>query len=121
MFVTIRYRRGTAAHWFSTNPTLDDGEPGYESDTRRIKIGDGVKAWRVLPYINTDQVNLPDNASVYVQSTPLATWTIPNPFERLPAVSLYVNGESVETDVTATTTFITITWPYPVAGVAVIN
>lgn len=43
-------RRGTAAQWTSANPTLADGEPGFERDTGRIKVGDGVTQWVGLPY-----------------------------------------------------------------------
>lgn len=40
----------TAAALTAANPVLLDGEVVYESDTRRHKIGDGVKAWNALPY-----------------------------------------------------------------------
>ena len=35
---------------FTANPVLLKGEVVYESDTRRRKIGDGVTAWKSLPY-----------------------------------------------------------------------
>jgi hypothetical protein len=43
-------RRDTAATWTSTNPTLAAGEPGYETDTFKLKIGDGSTAWTSLAY-----------------------------------------------------------------------
>lgn len=46
----ITLRRGTAATAASSNPTLAEGEPGYEVDTGRLKIGDGSTAWNSLPY-----------------------------------------------------------------------
>lgn len=46
----IKLRRDTAAAWTAANPVLADGEPGYETDTNRIKVGDGVNAWALLPY-----------------------------------------------------------------------
>lgn len=46
----IQSRRGTAAAWNSANPTLADGEPGYETDSGRMKFGDGATAWTALPY-----------------------------------------------------------------------
>jgi len=46
----IQLRRGTAASWTSANPILAQGEEGYETDTGKIKIGDGVTAWASLPY-----------------------------------------------------------------------
>lgn len=46
----IKIRRGTAAQWTSANPTLADGELGYETDTARSKLGDGTTAWASLGY-----------------------------------------------------------------------
>jgi hypothetical protein len=46
----IQLRRGTAAEWTSANPTLASGEFGYETDTGKAKIGNGVTAWNSLAY-----------------------------------------------------------------------
>jgi Major tropism determinant N-terminal domain len=46
----IKLRRGTAAAWTSANPVLDSGEPGYETDTGKMKVGDGSTAWSLLGY-----------------------------------------------------------------------
>lgn len=48
--VRFRIRRDTAANWTSVNPTLALGEPGLETDTRRVKYGDGSTAWTSLGY-----------------------------------------------------------------------
>jgi hypothetical protein len=50
----IQIRRGTAAQWTSTNPTLASGEQGFETDTNKMKIGNGATAWTSLPYIAAD-------------------------------------------------------------------
>lgn len=50
---TIQFRRDTAANWTSTNPTLANGELGYETNTKKFKIGDGTTAWTSLAYITT--------------------------------------------------------------------
>lgn len=47
---TIRLRRGTAAAWISADPTLLAGEPGFETDTGKLKIGDGTNQWTLLAY-----------------------------------------------------------------------
>lgn len=47
---TIQLRRDTAANWTSANPTLASGEWGYETDTKRRKLGDGTTAWASLRY-----------------------------------------------------------------------
>ena len=52
MTTRIKLRRDTASNWFDANPILSAGEPGLETDTRQIKYGDGVTAWRDLDYSN---------------------------------------------------------------------
>ena len=47
----IRLRRDTAANWTSGNPVLALGEPGYETDTQKLKVGDGTTAWASLAYV----------------------------------------------------------------------
>ncbi|SFS30851.1 hyaluronate lyase N-terminal domain-containing protein [Lutibacter maritimus] len=57
----IQIRRGTAALWTSRNPTLAEGEEGYETDTGKEKRGDGVTAWNDLQYktvSSADPLNL---------------------------------------------------------------
>jgi hypothetical protein len=41
----------TAAAWTSANPTLAAGEWGVETDTRKMKLGDGSTAWTSLTYV----------------------------------------------------------------------
>jgi hypothetical protein len=55
MAVRFQLRRDTAANWTSVNPVLALGEPGVETDTLRVKIGDGVNAWSSLSYTITTQ------------------------------------------------------------------
>ena len=54
MATRMQQRRGTAAQWISTNagagPVLNAGEMGWESDTNKFKIGDGVNNWSNLDY-----------------------------------------------------------------------
>lgn len=47
----IQIRRDTAANWTSANPTLAQGELGVETDTDKIKVGDGSTAWASLGYL----------------------------------------------------------------------
>ena len=47
----IQIRRDTAANWTSANPILAQGELGAETDTSKIKIGDGSTAWSSLAYL----------------------------------------------------------------------
>lgn len=50
MSTEIQFKRGLAASFVLTNPVLAAGEPGYETDTGKFKIGDGVTAWNSLPH-----------------------------------------------------------------------
>ena len=49
---TLKFKRGAAATWVRLNPVLGSGEPGFETDTGKLKIGDGVSRWIDLPYQN---------------------------------------------------------------------
>jgi hypothetical protein len=50
----IQVRRGTAAQWVSANPVLAAGEFGFETDTNKLKCGNGATAWNSLAYITSD-------------------------------------------------------------------
>lgn len=50
--VTLQIRHDEAADWITRNPVLAAGEYGLESDTFLIKVGDGVRDWTHLPYLN---------------------------------------------------------------------
>ena len=47
---TIQVKRGTAAALTSANPTLAAGEWCFETDTGKVKIGDGSTEWTSLAY-----------------------------------------------------------------------
>ena len=73
----IKLRRGTAAEWASSQPqpggeVLKLGEPGFEKDTYKLKIGDGVTAWNSLPYI-ADGIGGTDGPLKYIYNTDFFT------------------------------------------------
>ena len=53
MATRIQLRRDTSTQWAANNPTLSAGELGYETDTKRVKIGTGADAWTALSYVQT--------------------------------------------------------------------
>lgn len=55
----IEQRAGTAAQWTSANPVLNINEFGWETNTGKGKIGDGVTAWNALPYFIISAPSLP--------------------------------------------------------------
>lgn len=52
--ITIQFRRDTAANWTSADPTLLAGELGFETDTRKIKVGNGSDVWSDLDYVTAE-------------------------------------------------------------------
>ena len=55
---TFKFRRNLASYWVEKNPVLADGEPCFELDTGKLKIGNGTTAYNDLPYINSDSVQI---------------------------------------------------------------
>lgn len=51
-------RNDTAENWASANPILLKGEAGLETDTLKIKFGDGVKVWSALAYFTLDVADI---------------------------------------------------------------
>lgn len=54
MPAVIQVKRGTASQWTSANTVLASGEIGFETDTKKMKVGDGSTAWTSLGYTVTD-------------------------------------------------------------------
>lgn len=48
----LQVRRGSGELWTSVNPTLYAGEIGYETNTGKLKIGDGLTTWTSLDYVS---------------------------------------------------------------------
>lgn len=69
MTTRIKLRRDTAANWLAANPILAAGEPGLETDTGKIKYGDGVTAYANLPHAGGDTLNDEGGVTVSVGST----------------------------------------------------
>jgi hypothetical protein len=79
MSTRMQQRRGTAAQWISTNsgngPILAAGEIGFESDTNKFKIGDGVNHWVDLTYF-TDAESAITAISNIIDGAPAALDTL---------------------------------------------
>lgn len=46
----IKFKRGTTSSWRGSDTKLEPGQPGYDKNKHKIKIGDGEKTWSELPY-----------------------------------------------------------------------
>jgi hypothetical protein len=67
----IQLRRTTAASWTATNPMLAQGEFGYETDTNKLKLGDGSTAWNSLSYYENPAVGSASISDVIVYAIAL--------------------------------------------------
>lgn len=98
---TIKNRRATKSQWSDLNPVLAAGEIGYELNTNRFKIGNGLSVWSALEY--------------FVDASSLVS-RVAEPI--LPLAAISAAGES-------TTQSNGVDWPTnhlaPMLGVSVVN
>lgn len=52
--VKVINRHDTSSNWTSNNPILMNGEIGIETDTNKLKIGNGSSTWNELSYVTID-------------------------------------------------------------------
>ena len=64
--VQMQLRRDTASGWTSSGPILLSGELGYETDTGKLKVGDGSTEWSSLGYFS-GVVTLTDGSVTYAK------------------------------------------------------
>lgn len=51
----LQFKRGTAKAFRLANPLLLSGQPAFEIDTKRLKIGDGKTRYLALPYVGGER------------------------------------------------------------------
>lgn len=97
----IQIRRDTAANWASANPTLAQGELGTESDTTKIKIGDGTTAWNSLGYLINTVDGYTYGRNIFTATASQTTFSVTY---SVGYVDVYMNGVKLilGTDYTAT-------------------
>lgn len=61
----IQLRHDTAATWTSINPLLASGELGVETDTGRVKVGDGATTWTALNYFGSRVLSNSQSGTTY--------------------------------------------------------
>jgi hypothetical protein len=62
--ITIKFRRSYSWRWVLENPVLAEGEPGFETNTGRFKIGDGFTPWTELDYFVPEEPTDASNATL---------------------------------------------------------
>lgn len=60
----IQIRSDTKQYWNINNPILKNAEQAYESDTKRIKIGNGINTYNSIPY----NYNIPESIRFEIAS-----------------------------------------------------
>lgn len=70
---TIRLRRGTAAQWTLKNPVLSEGEAGVETDTVKVKIGNGTTPWNSLDYFLSSSLDSLEEAVAVLSASVVET------------------------------------------------
>jgi hypothetical protein len=63
--VQFRLKRKTTAEW-ATMPILAEGEPGFETTTGQLKIGNGTSTWAQLPYVSNIRTDTAANLNTSV-------------------------------------------------------
>lgn len=62
----IQFKRGKTRHWFEKLGKMEPlapGQPGYDSERNKLKIGDGKHSWAELPYtggLDKDEILSPE-------------------------------------------------------------
>ena len=93
MATRMQQRRGTAAQWTDSDPVLEAGEMGWESDTNKFKIGDGTNDWSDLQYFNDVQDLAGALTGTYLEVTDLSAASGPAQLDA--SKNLLVPGESI--------------------------
>lgn len=70
----MQMRRGTAAAWTAANPILAAGEWGLETDTKKLKMGDGSTAWSSLTYLDALPTQSGNGGKYLTTDGSIASW-----------------------------------------------
>jgi len=62
----IQLRRDTALNWTNSTAILAQGEPGFETDTNKFKIGDGTTVWASLNYAGGGGVGIGTDGQIAI-------------------------------------------------------
>ena len=71
----LRHPSFDADVWTAKNPLLQKGELGVETDTSKVKIGDGVTFWNDLPYMFDDAGANTDLSNLSATGANIANWS----------------------------------------------
>lgn len=92
----IQIKRGTTDKWLATTEKLASGQPGYDKNTNKLKIGDGNSTWEDLPNL-VGQLDIQPAASA-TSETGISYGTEPPSNDTLGQLYLQKYSGSVEAD-----------------------
>lgn len=75
--VVLQLRTGSATQWAASTRILAVGEPGVETDSGRIKIGDGTSLWSALPWSGAAIAKSQVNGSLTVNGADIVVYALP--------------------------------------------
>lgn len=135
MATRMQQRRGTATQWTSSNdgdgPILNAGEIGWESDTNKFKIGDGVSYWADLTYFVDATDVIASSLGAYLQDSDVGAVSGVAGLDAsknlvVPGTSIHIEGATDNTNETTLTVVDptadrTITFPDATGTVAILD
>jgi hypothetical protein len=135
MATRMQQRRGTASQWTSSNegsgPILNAGEIGWESDTNKFKIGDGVSYWSALTYFVDATDVIASSLGAYLQDSDVGAISGVAGLDAsknlvVPGTSIHIEGATDNTSETTLTVVDptadrTITFPDATGTVALLD
>lgn len=75
--VILQLRTGSTTQWAASTRILAVGEPGVETDSGRIKIGDGTNLWSALPWSGAAIVKSGTNGALTVNGADVVVYSLP--------------------------------------------
>lgn len=75
--VILQLRTGSATQWAASTRILAVGEPGVETDSGRIKIGDGTNLWSALPWSGAAIGKSNTNGALTINGADVAVYVLP--------------------------------------------
>ena len=111
MAFRFQLRRDTALVWSAVDPVLLIGELAYETDTNRMKIGDGATPWNDLPYFLDSVYSVNGQAGyvmLYTDDIPEGATAINKWYSNDLVADLLQAGDGVTLDYNATGGTLTI-------------
>lgn len=93
MIFEIRLRNGNAEEWVSKNPILSRGEPGFENDTKKLKVGDGITNWVDLEYTASSGSGIDENDILNLLQSHINAEEPHSTYDDIPSLTLlFENG-----------------------------